>query len=148
MTGVGTNTGVVASTEVRASTGDRLRAVALGLTGVEERETWHKPTFRVGGKLFLTLGPDGSTATMKATVPDQVALIAADPGVFSAAAYLGRYGWITLSLDRCDLDEVEALVVDAWRQTAPRPAGDRRARSGDRKRQPRASGQLQAPVAR
>jgi hypothetical protein len=142
MTEVGT------STEMRAGTGDRLRAVALGLTGVEERETWHKPTFRVGGKLFLTLGPDGSTATMKATLDDQVALLASDPAVFSAAAYLGRYGWITVSLDRCDLDEVAALVVDAWRQTAPRPAGDRRARSGDRTRQPRASGRVGASVAR
>jgi hypothetical protein len=148
MTGVGTNTGVVASTGVGTNTGDRLRAVALGLTGVEERETWHKPTFRVGGTLFMTLDPDGSTATMKATVDDQAELVASDPAVFSAAAYLGRYGWITVSLDRCDLDEVEALVVDAWRQTAPRPAGDRRARSSDRTRQPRASGQLQAPVAR
>jgi hypothetical protein len=126
-------------TEVGASIGDRLRAVALGLAGVEERETWSKPTFRVAGRLFLTLGPDGSTATMKATVGDQVALVAADPAVFSVAAYLGRYGWITVSLDRCDPDEVEALVVDAWRQTAQRPAGDRRARSGGRKRQPGAS---------
>jgi hypothetical protein len=141
MTEVGTSTGV------RPSTGDRLRAVALGLTGVEERETWHKPTFRVGGTLFLTLGPDGSTATMKATVDDQAELVASDPAVFSAAAYLGRFGWITVSLDRCDLDEVEALVVDAWRQTAPRPAGDRRARSSGRKRQPGPSGRVGASVA-
>jgi len=142
MTEVGT------STEMRASVGNRLRAVALGLTGVEERETWHKPTFRVGGTLFMTLDPDGSTATMKATVDDQAELIAADPAVFSTAAYLGRYGWIIVSLDRCDPDEVAALVVDAWRQTAPRPAGDRRARSSDRKRQLGPSGRVKASVER
>jgi len=137
----------VASVGVGAGIGDRLRAVALGLAGVEERETWGKATFRVGGKLFMTLGPDGSTATMKAILDDQVALVASDPAVFSVDAYLGRYGWITVSLDRCDADEVEALVVDAWRQTAPRPAGDRRARSDDRKRQPGPSGRVGASVA-
>jgi hypothetical protein len=130
------------------STADRLRAVALGLTGVEERETWHKPTFRVGGKLFLTLGPDGSTATMKATVDDQGELIASDPAVFSVAAYLGRYGWITVSLDRCDPDEVEGLVVDAWRKRAPRPVDDRRALSGARKRLPGLPERVKASVAR
>lgn len=127
-------------TAVVASTEDRLRAAAVGMPGVEERETWGKPTFRVAGRLFLTLGPDGSTATMKATLDDQAALVAADPGVFSAAAYLGRYGWITVSLDRCDPDEVAALVIDAWRQRAPRHLGDRAPRAAGRGRQTCAQG--------
>lgn len=45
---------------------DRLRTAALALPGVEERERWGKPTFAVAGRLFLTLAPDGSSATMKA----------------------------------------------------------------------------------
>jgi hypothetical protein len=104
-----------------------LRAVALALPGVEERETWGKPTFRVGGRLFMTLASDGSTATVRATLDDQAALVAADPAVFSAAAYVGRYGWVTAALDRCDPDQVEQLVVDAWRQRAPRQLGARQA---------------------
>ncbi|MHB1930258.1 MAG: MmcQ/YjbR family DNA-binding protein [Acidimicrobiales bacterium] len=114
---------------------DQLRAVALALPGVEERETWGKATFRVAGKLFMTLGPDGSTATMKATLDDQAALVAAEPTVFSAAAYLGRHGWVTVALDRCDPDEVADLVVDAWHQCAPRRLAERQGsqtRSGRR----------------
>ncbi len=133
-------------TGVAADTEDRLRAVALRLAGVEERETWGKPTFRVAGRLFLTLGPDGTTATMKATLDGQAALIAADPAVFSAAAYLGRYGWISVSLDRCDPDEVAQLVVDAWRQRAPRHLGDRRARTGGRGQEAPAQGRVGASV--
>ena len=99
---------------------DRLRAVALALPGVEERETWGKPTFAVAGRLFLTLASDGSSATMKASLDDQAALVAEDPAVFSVAAYLGRYGWVTVSLDRCDPGEATELVLEAWRQRAPR----------------------------
>ncbi|MHB8294326.1 MAG: MmcQ/YjbR family DNA-binding protein [Acidimicrobiales bacterium] len=104
---------------------DQLRAIALALPGVEERETWGKATFRVAGRLFLTLGPDGSTATMKATLDDQAAMVATEPTVFSVAAYLGRHGWVTVALDRCDPDEVADLVVDAWRQRAPRRVAER-----------------------
>lgn len=118
------------------SVADRLRSVALGLAAVEERETWGKPTFRVAGKLFLTLGADGTTATMKATFGDQAALIAAEPTVFSAAAYLGRYGWITVSLASCDPDEIAALVIDAWHHSAPRHLTDPRTRTTRPRREP------------
>lgn len=102
------------------SVAERLRVVALALPGVDERETWGKPTFRVAGRLFLILGADGSTATMKATLAEQAALIATEPDAFSAAAYLGRHGWVTVALERCDPDEVEAMVADSWRRRAPR----------------------------
>ena len=102
------------------SVADRLRAAALALPGVDERETWGKPTFRVADRLFLTLGTDGSTATMKTSLAEQALLVAGEPAVFSPAAYLGRHGWVTVALGRCDPDEVEAMVVDSWRRRAPR----------------------------
>jgi hypothetical protein len=46
MTEAGTSVGA------GASVGDRLRAVALGLTGVEERETWHKRRSWLAGSCF------------------------------------------------------------------------------------------------
>ena len=120
---------------------DRLRAAALALPGVEERETRGKPTFRVAGRLFLTLAPDGSSATMKASLDDQAALVAEDPAVFSVAAYLGRYGWVTAAPDRCDPDEAAELVREAWCQRAPRRLAERRgsqAHSGRRRGSPAA----------
>ena len=101
-------------------TSDEVREVALGLPGVDERETWGKPTFRVAGRMFLTLASDGSRATLKASPDDQAALIAAEPTVFFPAAYVGRHGWVTVSLERAEPDEVAALVVEAWRARAPR----------------------------
>ena len=99
---------------------DDLASFALSLPAVEERETWDHPTFRVRNKMFLTLAGDGSTATLKATPADQTALIAADPETYQVAAYVGRHGWVTVALDRVDQDDLRELVVDAWRQVAPR----------------------------
>ena len=101
-------------------TGDEVREIASGLAGVDERETWGKPTFRVAGRMFLTLASDGSKATLKASSDDQAALIAAEPTVLFPAAYVGRHGWVTVSLERADPGEVAALVVEAWRARAPR----------------------------
>ena len=96
-----------------------LRAFALSLPAVEERETWDHPTFRVRNKMFLTLAGDGSTATLKATPADQTALVAGDPETYQAAAYAGRHGWVAVALDRIDQDDLRELVIDAWRQVTP-----------------------------
>ena len=100
-------------------TGPQLRELALGLPGAQERETWGHPTFRVRDKIFVILGDDGSTARLKATPADQAELVAADPETFGVASHVGRYGWVTVRLDRVDPDEMRELVVEAWRRTAP-----------------------------
>jgi hypothetical protein len=94
------------------------KGLASALPGVKEREAWSKTTFRVAGRLVLTLAPDGISATMKASLDDQAALVAT-VGTFAATAHLGRYGWVTVRVDRGGPDELEYLVVDAWRQCAP-----------------------------
>jgi hypothetical protein len=94
--------------------------MAMSLPDVIERQTWGKPTFRVQNKLFVTLAPDGSSATLKSSPEEQQALIAADPDTFTTAAYLGRHGWITVLLKPADKGDVEELVTDAWRRAAPR----------------------------
>jgi hypothetical protein len=100
-------------------TGSQLRELALGLPGAQERETWGHATFRVRDKIFVILGDDGATARLKATPEDQAELVAADPETFGVASHVGRYGWVTVRLDRVDPDEMRELVLEAWRRTAP-----------------------------
>ena len=57
---------------------------------------------------------------MKASKQEQAALIATDPQTFSAAAYVGRHGWVQVRLDRVDREEMQELVIEAWRLTAPK----------------------------
>ena len=97
-----------------------VRRVALALPEAVEQETWGHPTFRVRGKIFATLAPDGSTAGVKATLLEQAALVGSEPETYAVAEYTGRYGWVTARLDRADADELRALIREAWRQTAPR----------------------------
>jgi len=96
------------------------RTGALRLPEAYEEETWGHPTFRVRKKIFATLAPDGSTAGVKASLEAQQALIASEPETFSVSDYTGRYGWTTIQLDRVDSEELRELIVDAWRQTAPK----------------------------
>lgn len=100
-------------------TGPQLRELALGLPGAQERETWGHPTFRVRDKIFVSMADDGSTANVKATSEDQAELLAADPETFGVASHVGRFGWVTVRLDRVDPDEMRELVLEAWRRTTP-----------------------------
>ena len=99
---------------------DELRQVMRSLPEAEERETWGHPTFRVRDKMFATMSDDGRQATVKATKEEQAALVAAAPETFGIPAYVGRHGWVSIQLATVDQAELRELVVEAWRQTAPR----------------------------
>ena len=101
-------------------TADELRRVVLSLPEAEERETWGHPTFRVRDKMFAALSDDGRQASVKATREEQAALLAAAPETFGVPAYVGRHGWVSIQLATVDPAELGELVVEAWRQTAPR----------------------------
>ena len=99
---------------------DELRQVMGSLPEAEERETWGHPTFRVRDKMFATMSDDGRQATVKATKEEQAALVAAAPETFGIPAYVGRHGWVSIQLATVDPTELRELVVEAWRQTAPK----------------------------
>jgi len=101
-------------------TADELRQVALSLPEAEERETWGQPTFRVRDKLFATLSDDGHQAGVKTTRQEQSALIAADPATFRIPDYVGRHGRVSVQLATADPAELRELLIEAWRQTAPK----------------------------
>lgn len=98
-----------------------VRRIAFSLPETEEVLTWGSDvTFRVRSKIFV-IGADGSThASIKSTPFVQADLIERDPDTFASAAYVGRFGWVTVDLERIDPAELEALIRAAWRQTAPK----------------------------
>jgi hypothetical protein len=70
--------------------------------------------------MFATLSDDGRLATVKATRQEQAALVAAAPETFGVPAYVGRHGWVSVQLATVDPAELRELLVEAWRQTAPK----------------------------
>ena len=107
------------------STFDDVRSIALALPEVEEKLTWGTDvTFRVRDKI-LVIGADGSDGiSLKASLPVQTDLIDLDSETFSRAPYVGRYGWVSIKLERTDRELLEQLVREAWRATAPKKLRD------------------------
>lgn len=101
-------------------TADELRQVVRSLLEAEERETWGHPTFRVRDRMFAAMSDDGQEASVKATRQEQAALVSAAPETFGIPAYVGRHGWVSIQLATVDPAEVRELIVEAWRQTAPK----------------------------
>lgn len=101
---------------------ERLRRTALALPETTEEVAWEDhPTFRVRNKIFVITGFAAESMTVKATPEDQEALVATHPRV-SVAAYVGRYGWVSVDLTGKGLDWalVEDLVVESYRLVAPK----------------------------
>ncbi len=98
----------------------QLRRIALALPEADETETWGEATFRVRGKIFCMLGPNGKAAGIKATLEQQAELVASQPSVFSVPAYTGRFGWVAVDVAKADAGEIAELLEDAWRRTAPK----------------------------
>jgi predicted DNA-binding protein (MmcQ/YjbR family) len=103
---------------------DRLRRICLSLPEAYEEETWGEATFRVRKKIFCMAGghdPAQPSLTLKATDPDQQALLAQGTPFF-LPAYVGHKGWIGVDLgsDGVDWTEIGELVTESYRLIAPK----------------------------
>ncbi len=111
-----------------ASPLDRLRALCLALPEAREVEAWGAPTFRVKTIFAMYAGPDERpgrerpAAWIKADPADQDWLVRSDPDRFFVPPYVGPKGWVGVHLDGADTDweHVTALLVDAWKVSAPK----------------------------
>jgi predicted DNA-binding protein (MmcQ/YjbR family) len=100
---------------------DDVRRISMSLPEAEEILTWETDvTFRVRSKIFAIGGDGADRASIKATPMVQADLVDRDPKTFAPAAYVGRFGWITDDLGRIDEAELERLIRQAWRLTAPK----------------------------
>jgi len=100
---------------------DDVRRIALGLPEVEEKLTWESDlTLRVRDRIFAIGGEGSDRVSIKASLEQQAELLEMDPETFAKSAYVGRFGWETVDLDRVDPGLLESLLRDAWRRTAPR----------------------------
>lgn len=97
-----------------------VREISLGMPEVEEHVTWGTDVnFRVRNKMFVIGGEGAAHVSIKASLDVQTDLLDLDPETFSKAAYVGRFGWVTVDLARVDPGLLEQLLRDAWRRTAP-----------------------------
>jgi predicted DNA-binding protein (MmcQ/YjbR family) len=97
---------------------EQVRAIALALPETHEEVTWGEDlNFRVGKKIFCFPGAD--SMTVKAD-PDEREALLGDPR-FRLAAYVGRFGWVTMELGpEPDWHEVAELILTSYCLIAPK----------------------------
>jgi predicted DNA-binding protein (MmcQ/YjbR family) len=98
-----------------------VRAVCLGFPESSEVESWGRPTFRAGKKIFALFSgtEDRPWGVIYKPDPDERRALVEDPRMYSPP-YWGPGGWLTLDLAAApvDWDEVRELVDGSYRQVA------------------------------
>src|SRR4051794_24062716 len=97
-------------------TADEFRSLALSLPEATEGAHMRHADFRVGGKVFATLGPDGDWGMVKLTAGQQASFARAEPDVFRpASGAWGRRGATTVRLSEGAESTAGNALIAAWR---------------------------------
>lgn len=97
-----------------------IRQVALSLPEAVELPHFEKASFRVGGKIFATLTPDGKRLMLKLPEEIKEALKASDPAaILPLPGAWDRGGSTLIEVAAMDPAKLADLIRMAWRTTAP-----------------------------
>ncbi|WP_181762996.1 MmcQ/YjbR family DNA-binding protein [Rhodococcus spelaei] len=85
-----------------------------------QTDTGNWISLKVGGKGFGFVWEKTQTVGLKATLDEQIALVAERPEVFEVQFTAGQFGWVVVHLPKIESDELLELVTEAWALTAPK----------------------------
>ncbi|HEY0412808.1 MAG TPA: MmcQ/YjbR family DNA-binding protein [Allosphingosinicella sp.] len=102
-------------------TADEFRRIALSFPEAEEGSHMGHADFRVGGRIFATLGAPDAHWGMVSLMPEQQEDFMSLSAAFKpAAGAWGRGGSTLVRLDAVTDDLLEAALSAAWRKRAPK----------------------------
>lgn len=103
-------------------TAAEFRRIALSFPEAEQSAHMDHPDFRVGGKIFATLGyPDENYGVVILPREEQARLVQTYPKVFTPAkGAWGKRGSTTVSLSVVDKTTLKRAMEIAWRKRAPK----------------------------
>jgi hypothetical protein len=103
-------------------TAAQFRRVALSFPEAEEHAHMDHPDFRVGGKIFATLGyPDKGWGMVKLFPDQQAGFMKAEPKAFvPAKGAWGRQGSTCVKLKNVTETALRKAMEAAWLRTAPK----------------------------
>ena len=100
----------------------RFRRAALALPGAVEGGHQRTADFRVGKRVFATLGyPDDAWGTLKLTPDQQSMLVDAEPDIFRPVpGGWGKHGYTNVLLIKADAATLKSALTMAWENVAPK----------------------------
>ncbi len=103
-------------------TANDFRQLALSFPEAIESAHMRHPDFRVGGRIFATLGyPDEDSAMVKLTREAQAEFVRRNLGVFKPVkGAWGRQGSTNIYMPAAKVETVRKALTAAWRNTAPK----------------------------
>jgi hypothetical protein len=96
-----------------------VRVTALALPEAVEADHFGRPSFRVRGKIFVTVHEDRDGVNLKLPRDEHEALVASRPDVFGTVTW-GQLIRTSVRLEAADPGELAELVQEAWRAVAPK----------------------------
>ena len=98
------------------------RRVALSLPEASESAHVGHPDFRVGGKIFATLGyPNDEFGVAMLSPEQQEEFVRKNPDSFAPAkGAWGKRGSTVIQLETVDADTMRSAIATAWMRIAPR----------------------------
>ena len=102
-------------------TAAQFRKIALSFPEAVESSHMDHPDFRVGGRIFATLGADGSFGVVMLDREDQEFLIKISGDAFApASGAWGQQGSTVITLRNAKPALVRDAIEAAWRRRAPK----------------------------
>ncbi|QKW10258.1 MmcQ/YjbR family DNA-binding protein [Streptomyces sp. NA04227] len=96
-----------------------VRRIALSLPDTSERVAWNMPTFRVGGRMYVTLPEDETSMAVRCPREEAAELVRAEPEKFWIADHEAAFAWVRVRLAALeDERELYDILADSWRQAA------------------------------
>jgi len=100
---------------------DDARAIAGTLPRSYEALVRHEVRFRVGRMVYAAFYGDDRIMGVAFPKEEREALVASEPDKFLMPRPSDmRYRWVCVRLDAIDIDELQELLLDAWRMCVPK----------------------------
>ena len=96
------------------------RQFALSLPETTEEPHFEYSSFRVRGKIFATVPPDGAALHIFVDEDQRAPLVAAYPDVFTPLHWGSKVVGVRVLLAGANADAVNRLLTQAWLRKAPR----------------------------
>ena len=96
-----------------------LRRTALALPEATEEPHFNLASFRVRGKIFATVAPDGSYLNVFVDDEQRELMVTVDPKNYESRQW-GKIAYLHVHLGAAEASDVKTLLRAAWERKAPK----------------------------